>query len=309
MRGQSSSSLLIAAAERHKGVTFLVVTLAILLIVITGVGVRRLMNRSTRDSAATPHSLDVRALTESGKVIGAAASPDGRYVAYANRNAGNFELRLLQVATERDVQVLSESPFQILSLHFSPDGNFIYFLRQLKPGDFDTLGVFRIAALGGPATPIATDATMNNVTVSPDGKQIAYIAQAQSESQIVAIDPDGANRHVLAKRPLGLGFMFVEWSPMPNTLAAVATVVKEEIGLVSVELPCWIDSRVECLRLGGGRPACMEPRWLYDLHSRCAPVWIDLPDLGFRCGHGSPPTPNVGCNKLQSVLSFRDRHG
>ena len=236
VRGQSSSSQLIAAAERHKGVTFLVVTLTILLIVISGVGVRRLMNRSTRDSGASQHSLDVRALTENGKVYRAAASPDGHYVAYVNRNAGNFELRLLQVATERDVQVLPESPLAFVSLHFSPDGNFIYFLRQLKPGDFDTLGVFRIAALGGPATPIATDATMYSVTVSPDGKQIAYIAQAQSESQIVAIDPDGANRHVLAKRPLGLGFWFVEWSPLSNTLAAVA-IGKEDMGLVSIELP------------------------------------------------------------------------
>ena len=236
VRSQSSSSLLIAAAERHKGVTFLVVTLAILLIVITGLGVRRLMNRSTRNSGASPHSLDVRALTESGKVLRAAASPDGRYVAYVNKNAGNFELRLLQVATERDVQVLPDSPLAVVSLHFSPDGNFIYFLRQLKPGDFDTLGVSRIAALGGPATPIATDATMYSVTVSPDGKQIAYIAQTQKESQIVAIDPDGANRHVLAKRPLGLGFWFVEWSPMPNTLAAVAS-GEVDLGLVSVELP------------------------------------------------------------------------
>jgi eukaryotic-like serine/threonine-protein kinase len=141
------------------------------------------MNRSTRDSGASQHSLDVRALTENGKVFRAAASPDGRYVAYVNRNAGNFELRLLQVATERDVQVLPESPQAFVSLHFSPDGNFIYFLRQLKPGNFDTLGVFRIAALGGPATPIATDARMYSVTVSADGKQIAYIAQAQSESE------------------------------------------------------------------------------------------------------------------------------
>jgi serine/threonine protein kinase/Tol biopolymer transport system component len=236
VRGQSSSSLLIAAAERHKGVAFLVVTLAILLIVITGVGVRRLMNRSTRNSGASPPSLDVRALTESGKVVRAAASPDGRYVAYVNRNAGNFELRLLQVATERDVQVLPESPLAFVSLHFSPDGNFIYFLRQLKPGDFDTLGVFRIATLGGPATPIATDATMHSVTVSPDGKQIAYIAETPSESQIVAIDPDGANRHVLAKRQRGLEFWFVEWSPLSNALAAVA-IGKDDMGLVSVELP------------------------------------------------------------------------
>ena len=180
----------------------------------------------------------------------------------------------------------------------------------MKPGDFDTLGVFRIAALGGPATPIATDATANSVTVSPDGKQIAYIAQAQSESQIVAIDPDGANRHVLAKRPLGLGFWFVEWSPLPNTLAAVA-MVKEEMGLVSVELPAGSIRELSV----SGWGAVGQPAWSPDGSTIFTPLchwgWQsdDLPDLGIRCEHGSPPAPNVGCNGLQSVLSIRDRHG
>jgi Tol biopolymer transport system component len=180
--------------------------------------------------------LDVRALTESGKAIRAAATPDGRYIAYVNNDAGKYELRLLQVATERDVQILSGVHQRIRSLHFSPDGNFIYFLRQLDPSDPDALGVFRIATLGGPATPLATDARMYSLTVSPDGKQIAYIAETQSESQIVAIDPEGTNRHVLAKRSLASGFWFIEWSPFLNTLAAIA-IGQDDMGLVSVELP------------------------------------------------------------------------
>ena len=178
----------------------------------------------------------MRALTENGKAALAAATPDGRYVAYVKRENGQSELRLLQVATERDVQVLPGSPLAITSLHFSPDGNFIYFLRWLDPSNPEALGVFRIATLGGPATPLATDARMYSLTVSPDGKQIAYIAETQVESQIVAIDPDGANRHVLARRPIGSGFWVVEWSPLLDTLAAVA-MDKMDMGLVTIELP------------------------------------------------------------------------
>ena len=184
---------------------------------------------------ASPPSLEVRALTESGKAFRAAATPDGHYIAYVQLEAGKFGLHLLQIATERDVLLLPGSPLAILSLHFSPDGNSIYFLRQLE--DSDALGVFRIASVGGPATPLAKDARMRSVTVSPDGKQIAYISKTSSESLIVAVDPEGTKRRVLAKRPGALGFRYIEWSPSQDTMAAVAT-IKEDmgIGLLSVDL-------------------------------------------------------------------------
>jgi WD40 repeat protein len=210
---------------------------ASLVLAAVSIGWYRHWASSAIGSRASPPSLDVRALTESGKATRAAATPDGRYVAYVDNDGGKYELRLLQVASERDVQVLSGSPQEIRSLHFSPDGNFIYFLRQLDARDPDAFGVFRIATLGGPATPLATDARMYSVTVSPDGKQIAYIAQTQSESQIVAIDADGANHHVLARRPLASGFWFMsclrhswrlslsnvrqEWLPAPVVVSAV----------------------------------------------------------------------------------------
>jgi Tol biopolymer transport system component len=212
-------------------------------------------------------SLEVRALTESGKATIAAATPDGRYIAYVNKEAGNRQLRLMQVATERDVQVLPGSPHRIASLHFSPDGNFIYFLQELDSRNPDAYGVFRIATLGGPAIPVATDARMNSVAVSSDGKRIAYIAETPSESLIVAVDPDGGNRRALAKRPLALGFWFVEWSPSPNTLAAVA-IGKEDMGLVRVELP---SGAVDDLSVTGWA-AVGQPLWSPDSATIFAPA-------------------------------------
>jgi serine/threonine protein kinase/Tol biopolymer transport system component len=240
--------------------------LALVLAVSIGLYLRR-SYLASRSGASSP-SLEVRALTESGKAARAAATPDGRYVAYVNKDGGKFELRLLQVATERDVQVLPGSPLAINSLHFSPDGNFIYFLRQLDPGNDDDLGVFRVATLGGPATPLATDARDGSVTVSPDGKQIAYIAEPQSESQIVAIDPDGANRHVLAKRPVAFGFWFIEWSPLLNTLAAVALGKQGYLILLSIELPA---GSIRELSLSG-RGAVGQPAWSPDGATIFAPA-------------------------------------
>jgi Tol biopolymer transport system component len=189
-----------------------------------------------RDSAERVTTLEVRPLTHSGQAAQAAVSPDGRYVVYVKREQGQSELRLLQVATDRDVSLGAGIPAPIYALHFSPDADFIYFLRQLHREDEASSGVFRMAALGGPATPLATDARGDSVTVSPDGRTVAYIAQEGSDSVIVGIDAHGGGRTVLARRPVGRGFRFVEWSRSSSTLAAVVY-GDDDMGLVELRLP------------------------------------------------------------------------
>ena len=211
-----------------------VVAAVVILTPVAAWYVHRLATGSRRD--ASPPRLQVRTLTQTGAAYRAAVAPDGRYVAYVSKQNGQYELRLLQVATERDVPLLPGAPLLIRSLHFSPDGNYIYFLRQVRREDSEGLGVFRIATLGGPPTLVASDARPHSVTVSPDGKQVAYIGRAPGESLIVAVDFDGSNRHVLARRPAGSYFWFVEWSPRLDTLAAVVD-REEGMGLVRIELP------------------------------------------------------------------------
>jgi Tol biopolymer transport system component len=187
-----------------------------------------------------PHTpsapIAVRALTDSGNVFTGAISSDGRYVAYVKKESGNDELRLLQLATKRDVRLLHGSPLRIWGIHFSPDGDFLYFLRQSTvEDDHENLGVYRVAILGGPVTPLATDASMYNLTVSPDGTQVAYIADSSNESRIVSIGPDGGNRRIIARRPLEDGFQFIEWSHATDTLAATCD-AKDRMGLVTIDV-------------------------------------------------------------------------
>jgi DNA-binding winged helix-turn-helix (wHTH) protein/Tol biopolymer transport system component len=194
--------------------------------------------------------MKVRTLTESGKAAMGAITADGRYVGYVKRDAAMEELRILQTSTGRDIQLTPGSPLKIWNLHFSPDGNFLYFLRQLKPDDLDSAGVFRIAALGGMAKSLASDAVgnMHGITVSPDGNQVAYVTHSSTQSVIVSIDPDGVNRHILANCLIGYSCKWIEWSHSLNTLAVIVTgprgdAITHGDSLMSVDLPSgtWKD--------------------------------------------------------------------
>ena len=223
-------------------------------------------------SFSKPSSLEVRTLTETGKTTKVAISQDGRYVAYVKKEAGRSEIRLLQVATERDVQVLPATALAIRNLHFSPDGNFLYFLQQSQPEDSGAANVFRIATLGGPAVQLATDIRTTDdrngsVTVSPDGKQIAFIDKSTTESLIVSVEADGSNRRILARRPLERAFWFVEWSPKPERLAAVA-IGDDDMGMVSIELP---SGSVHDLSVTGWA-AVGQPAWSADGSTIFAPA-------------------------------------
>ncbi len=87
--------------------------------------------------------------------------------------------------------------------------------------------------------------------MSPDGKQIAYISNTPTESLIVAVDPEGSNRRVLASRPSGVRLRYIDWSPSPDTMAAVALMNENMgIGLLSVDLV--VDQFVtSAFRVGG----------------------------------------------------------
>jgi len=230
-----------------------------------GLGAYSLWHRTSREEVAA--ALDVHSLTETGKARQAAASPDGRYVVYVSRGAGTDELRLVQVATERDVAILPASVGRIRSVHFSPDGNFIYFLRETDSTHPEVKTVFRMATLGGPAMPLATDARKWSVTVSPDGKQVGYIAETGTESQVVAVDVDGGNRRVLTRRPLALGFWFIEWSPTPTTMAAIA-IGKDDMGLVKIDLS---SAAIRDLSVSGWG-AVGQPAWSPDGKTIFAPA-------------------------------------
>ena len=80
-----------------------------------------------------------------------AISPDGRYLAYATDEGEKQSLWLRQVSTGSDIQLLPAEESDYLGLTFTPDGNYVYFVRSDKLSrGYSSL--YRIPSLGG--TPV-----------------------------------------------------------------------------------------------------------------------------------------------------------
>ena len=211
-----SSASVPAVNDRSR--RWLMIALAIGILVAVLASAEYLRRRQAQTAPSPVASVELQRLTERGISYRVAVTPDGKYVAWVNRNT--YEIRLLHVASGRDIGLLPESRLLISSLHFSPDGDYLYFVRRLNPEDASAYGVFRVPVVGGPATPLATDVgRQSSVTVSPDGGQIAYIEG--SKGQIVSVDPNGQNRRIIAQPRANEDFQFVEWGRTPGRMAAV----------------------------------------------------------------------------------------
>jgi len=148
--------------------------------------------RSAAKHFSAPGNLKITRLTSSGKVADIAMSPDGKYVAYVIEDAGKRTIRLRQTATASDVEIVAPDENQIGSLSFTPDGNYVYFLKVVQ--NLGTL--YQIPALGGQAKRIVSDAD-TGAAVSPDGKQIGFVRESEQAQTFMLANADGSNQRPL----------------------------------------------------------------------------------------------------------------
>ena len=164
----SSSSAVVAAAREHKfgiGVTSAIV---ILLVAAAAYGVYAFLSR-TRPIPF--ENFSVSKVTETGKAKLVAISPDGKYIMNVVDDKGQQSLWLRNVPTNSNTQVMPPEPVQYLGLRFSPDGNYLYFVRGETGQTLKYL--YRAPVLGGTPQKLVTDVD-TNITFSPDGRSLAY---------------------------------------------------------------------------------------------------------------------------------------
>jgi eukaryotic-like serine/threonine-protein kinase len=125
----ASGSVLLAETGRHKRV--LTITLVGLAVLIAGLAIY-LFRLSRRGNEWNAQGMTIRRVTQSGNAVDVAISPDGRYVVYALSEGEKHGLNVRQVATGSDVQILPPEEVWISGLTFSPDGNYIDFVRSEK---------------------------------------------------------------------------------------------------------------------------------------------------------------------------------
>jgi serine/threonine protein kinase/Tol biopolymer transport system component len=200
----------------RRGTTAALVLALLLLAGISAVVYRRVA------TSHSPHldlqNMKMRRLTDNGRIEAQAISPDGRYVAYSLQDPQQG-LWVQQVAPESKVQVIPPSADLITGISFSPDGNYLYFVRNYTG--------YVVPALGG--TPrLIIKSTFGDIGVSPDGTKLAYVQGGDApKSQLIIVDREGTGEHVIGEHPLGSGTKFnspvaPSWSPDGKFIAMPA---------------------------------------------------------------------------------------
>jgi eukaryotic-like serine/threonine-protein kinase len=171
--------------------------------------------------------VEISQVTRSGRVNDAALSPDGRYVAYSRlestTTAAGFPMRSLWVKQVGggEVQVVAPSDAHYYGLTFSPDGSSLYVLRA-EASDPNLRNLYKMPALGGNLQRIADDVD-SPATLSPDGKQLAFVRDSTKNhnSVIIVANEDGTQERQLAERAAPERFEWLAWSPERAAIAAI----------------------------------------------------------------------------------------
>ena len=212
----SSGAVLIAEARRHKLGLGIAAIALLALIGAAGFGIyRALIDGRSRGARA---EVTIKPLTTTGDIGGCTSiSPDGRHVVYCDtdRATGAVALRLRQVATGATVKLADGGA----DTTFSHDGNLVYLRRSgEKFGE-----LFVVPALGGEEPQHVLTRVGGPVTLSPDGKQVAFFRGIFLEQSIIIANLDGSGERALhTTRPQqGSIGSTLAWSPDGNVIAAV----------------------------------------------------------------------------------------
>jgi serine/threonine protein kinase len=217
----SSAEYLVSEIKRHKFGALLVTALAAVALVGLGFGLYKFLSSKR---APTLKAMKMTRLTNNGRVGSASVSPDGKYVAYSSRDeAGLSSIWVRHVATTSNVQVVPPAGPEVTfgQSTFSPDGNYIYYLRAERgrpPG-----GLYQVPVFGGTSKKLLENAS--RISFAPDGKRFAFNRRyaSQGEDALMIVNADGTGELKIATRKHPDFFLpGAAWSPDGQTIACPA---------------------------------------------------------------------------------------
>jgi Tol biopolymer transport system component len=224
----------VAAARQNKLGTGVISAIVLVLIAAAAYGVYALFLRSR---TVPFQNFSVNKVTETGKVKLVAISPDGKYILTVVDDKAQQSLWLRNVPTNSNTQVMPAETVQYMGVRFSPDGNYLYFVRG-EAGEALKL-LYRAPVLGGTPQKLVTDVD-TNITFSPDGKNLAYVVMnnpALGKLRLVSYSLETGESKTLVNGDMSRRLADPAWSPDGKTIVCVVTQPGDAIsGIVAVDV-------------------------------------------------------------------------
>lgn len=235
----ASSSAVVAAAGRHKLGTGVASLIGLVLLLAAAYGVYSLIFSSNH--ARPFENYSVTKVTETGDAVYASLSPDGKYIlslvrAKSDKGLASLWLRNVPTDSVTQVQPPADVWYGYRGVSFSPDSNYLYFVRS-DPGVPELKFLYRAPLLGGPPQKLAADVD-SNITFSPDGRKVAFMRYDNPEPgkyRLIVHSVDSGEETVLTEGSKAQELADPAWSPDGRTIMCDATTSGDATGLVAVD--------------------------------------------------------------------------
>src|SRR6267378_1290442 len=260
-RAPSSSSILIAAASKNKFGTGLILGVALLLLIAAAFGIYSLLPHK---KTLPVEAVSIENLTNNAHVSLARISPDGKYLLHVLDQNGLQSLLLRHLPTGSNTQVVTPAATRYSGLTFSPDGNYIYFVRR-DDSEQAIASLYDAPMLGGTPRLLIKDVD-SPIAFSPDGQRFAYLHQHgdSAATDLKIARRDGSfERDLFQHKDVLTDSLTLAWSPDGKTIVIpiVQPTPKDLGGFLLVDVASGATKQAAIAK----DRIYFEPTWLPDM--------------------------------------------
>jgi eukaryotic-like serine/threonine-protein kinase len=235
----STFESVVSGIKRHKTGTAVVLASFAIVTFGTLLGVKRF---GIRPRPSSIH-VNVARIPNTDKVRSLAISPNGEYIAYAERSGeparptAEQSLWVLQLATNRRTEIRPPGNIDYNSLAYSRNGRDIFYVSNEV--------LYRTPAQGGEVTKVLSDVA-DGVSFAPDGAQFAFVRHSDSTDALMIANVDGSGERVVTtrKRP---GLLWAPaWSPDGSLIACSfrSRAAKNQVSVIGFEVRTGEEKRI-----------------------------------------------------------------
>ena len=214
-----SSKVLVEAAQKNKIGAGLILVSLLAMAAAAVYGIYAFVNMGHKPKALPFEKFSIENVSNNGHVSKVAISPDGKYLLQALEEGGEQSLWLRHIPTMTNKQVLAPALTRYEGLTFSPDGNYIYFLRRDESNEAESQ-LYSASMLGG-APRVIVDDVDSPVSFSPDGQRFVFLRELHDSPNwdLWMAKSDGTpERAIFRNHPLMSDSYIPAWSPDGKTI-------------------------------------------------------------------------------------------